>query len=255
MQIRKNTFKEKLSQGQKTYGMWNTIPHPYVAEICAGAGFDWIVVDAEHGPYSFDSIVQNVQAIQSHDVSVIVRVPSADPVLVKRLADFGVQSILTPMIEDAQEADLMSRAMLYPPAGIRGVGAGLARAAQWKRIEDYIHKANNEMCCIVQIETHHAMQSLDDILEVEGLDVLLFGPADLAASMGFLDQSNHPEVVNTIKKGIHRVVEAGKQAGFLSTDPNLIREYTEAGARMIGVGADALLLTKSTSSLADSFIR
>ena len=253
MKIRINTFKKQILSGQKTYGIWNGLPHIYAAEICAGAGFDWVCIDGEHSPFSFDSILQNLLAIQSHNVTSIVRIPSADPVLIKQLLDAGAQNILIPMIETVEQATLMAHAMRYPPNGFRGVGTGLARAAQWDRVNDYLKLADAQMCCIGQIETLKGVQALDEILKVPGMDVLFIGPADLAASMGYLGQSDHPEVVNIVKDCIQKIVTAGKVAGFLTLSKALIKTYTDAGALMIGVGADSLLLEKATKALADEY--
>lgn len=253
MKIRQNTFKKNLLAGKKQYGIWNGIVDSYAAEICAGAGFDWICIDGEHAPYDLRTILHNMQAIQSHEVPAIVRVPSADPVLMKQLMDTGAQSIIAPMIETADQAELIAKAMAYPPDGFRGVGTALARAAQWNRVNDYFKTANEEMCCIGQIESIKGVEALDDILQVEGLDVVFLGPADLGATMGYLGQPGHPEVVNLVKDCIQRIVKAGKIAGFLTGSKPLIQEYTDAGALMIGVGVDTILLAKATRALAANY--
>lgn len=253
MQIRQNTFKQNLQKGKKQYGIWNGLADSYAAEICAGAGFDWICIDGEHAPFDLRTILHNMQAIQSHNVPAIVRVPTADPVLMKQLMDAGAQSILAPMIETADQAELIAKAMVYPPNGIRGVGTALARAAQWNRVNDYFKVANEQMCCIGQIESIKGVEALDEILEVAGLDVCFLGPADLGATMGYLGQPGHPEVVKLVKECIHKIVKAGKVAGFLTGSKQLIQEYTEAGALMIGVGLDTLILAKGTKAMAESY--
>lgn len=253
MKLRTNTFKQDILAGKPTYGIWNGISHSYVAEMCAGAGFDWVCIDAEHAPFSVESIVQNVQAIQSHGTSAIVRIPSADPVMIKRLLDAGVQSILSPMIETVEQAETIAQAMLYPPKGVRGVGTALARAAQWNRVNDYFKLADEQMCCIGQIESVKGVEALDDILKVEGLDVLFLGPADLAATMGYLGKPGHPEVVAVVKDCIQKIKKAGKIAGFLTGSKELINTYTQEGALMIGVGLDTILLAKATKALAESY--
>jgi len=253
MKIRTNTFKQQLQKGKKQYGIWNGLVDSYAAEICAGAGFDWVCIDGEHAPFDLRTILHNAQAIQSHDVPAIVRIPSIDPALMKQLLDAGVQNILVPMIESAEQANLIARAMVYPPTGIRGVGTALARAAQWNRVNDYFKLANDQMCCIGQIESIKGVESLDEILEVPGLDVCFLGPADLGATMGYLGQPSHPEVVKLVKACIRKIVKAGKVAGFLTGSKQLIQEYTEAGALMLGVGLDTLILAKGTRSLAENY--
>lgn len=253
MKIRINKFKQRILEGQKTYGIWNGIPHSYSAEICAGAGFDWVCIDAEHAPFDLSGIVQNLQAIQSYDVPAIVRIASADPVIIKQLMDAGAQSIITPMIESANQAELISKAMIYPPDGFRGVGTALARAAQWNRVHNYFHLSNEQMCCIGQIESIQGVEALGEILEVKGLDVVFLGPADLAATMGYLGQPNHPEVVQIVKDCIQKIVKSGKVAGFLTGSKELIQSYSKEGALMIGVGLDTILLAKATKALAEEY--
>lgn len=253
MEIRKNTFKENLLKGKKQYGIWNGIPDSYAAEICAGAGFDWICIDGEHAPFDLRTTLHNMQAIQSHNVPTIVRIPSADPIKIKQLVDAGAQCILAPMIESADQAELIAKAMRYPPVGFRGVGTALARAAQWNRVNDYFKLADDQMCCIGQIESIKAVEALDEILKVEGLDVCFIGPADLAATMGYLGQAGHPEVVALVKETIKKIVKAGKIAGFLTGSKPLIQEYMNAGASMVGVGLDTILLAKATKALAATY--
>ncbi|MFK7981902.1 MAG: HpcH/HpaI aldolase/citrate lyase family protein, partial [Saprospiraceae bacterium] len=191
--------------------------------------------------------------IQSYEVPAIVRIPAVDPVMIKQLLDAGAQNILIPMIETADQAELVAKAMVYPPAGIRGVGTALARAAQWNRVNDYFKLANDEMCCIGQIESIKAVENLDEILTVDGLDVCFLGPADLGATMGYLGQPSHPEVVKLVKECIRKIVKSGKAAGFLTGSKELIQVYSDAGATMCGVGLDSLILAKGTKSLAESY--
>jgi len=253
MKIRQNIFKQQLYAGKKQYGIWNGIVDSYAAEICAGAGFDWVCIDGEHAPFDLRTMLHNMQAIQSHEVPAIVRIPSVDPVLIKQLMDAGAQNILVPMLETGDQAALIAKAMAYPPKGFRGVGTALARAAQWNRVNDYFKFANEQMCCIGQLESIKGVDALDDILKVQGLDVVFLGPADLGATMGYLGQPGHPEVIDLVKDCIQRIVKAGKIAGFLTGSKPLIEEYTKAGALMIGVGVDTILLAKSTRNLAETY--
>ncbi|MEM6807391.1 MAG: HpcH/HpaI aldolase/citrate lyase family protein [Bacteroidota bacterium] len=253
MKIRKNIFKQQMEEGIAAHGIWNGIPHPYVAEICAGADFDWICIDAEHSPFSMDRILTQIQAIQSHDISAILRLPSADPILTKQYLELGVQNILAPMVESAEQAESFAKSLLYPPAGFRGIGTGLGRAAQWNRVNNYLEEANQEVYSMVQVETLKGVQALDEILEVTELGLIFLGPADLAASMGYLGQAEHPEVVKEVISCIKKIVQAKKAAGFLTGSADVIKAYQEAGALMLGVGADTLLLSKASKALADFY--
>ena len=235
------------------FGLWNGIPHSYVAEIIAGSGFDWVCIDGEHAPFDFASTLTNLQAIQSHSVSAIVRIPELNVAYIKQLLDAGALNILVPMIESVEQAELFVQAMHYPPQGIRGVGTAIARGAQWNRVDNYFEKVGKEVYPIGQIESIKGVEALDDILKVDGLDVLFIGPADLAATMGYLGKPSQQEVVDLVKTCIQKINAAGKVAGFLTSSKELAKEYADEGALMIGIGLDTLLLSKAASKLASDF--
>ena len=163
--------------------------------------------------------------------------------------------LLVPMIDTPAQAGHMVRAMRYPPAGIRGMGAALARAARWNQVDDYANQADAQMCLLVQAETVEAMRNLPEIAAVDGVDGVFFGPADLSASMGLRGQSGHPDVQRAILDGIATVRAAGKAAGILSADPKLAQRYLEAGALFVAVGVDTALLVKAARELAAAFGR
>ncbi len=248
-----NKFKAALKAGQKQYGIWNGIPHSYAAEILAGAGFDWVLIDAEHGPFDINQIIIQLQAMSRYDVTPILRMPNADPVYMKTLMDAGVQSFIIPMVESAATAGAMAKAVRYPPTGTRGVGTALARAAQWNRVNNYFSLANDEMCLITQIESVKGVEALDDILKVDGVDVIFMGPADLAGSMGHLGNPSHPDVKAKVNECLRKIVAAGKTPGVLTSSKELIADYTEKGAKMIGVGLDTIILAKATKTLAEHY--
>jgi len=248
-----NKFKNAIKAGQKQYGIWNGIPHSYAAEILAGAGFDWVLIDAEHGPFSMDQIIIQLQAMSRYPVSPILRMRNADPVYMKPLMDAGVQSFIIPMVESGETAELMAKALRYPPAGTRGVGTALARAAQWNRVNNYFTDANDQMCLITQVESVKGVEALDDILKVEGVDVVFMGPADLAGSMGYLGNPGHPEVKAVVNDCLQRIVAVGKVPGVLTSSKELIADYTDKGAKMIGVGLDTIILAKATKVLAEHY--
>jgi len=248
-----NKFKKAIKAGHKQYGIWNGIPHSYSAEILAGAGFDWVLIDAEHGPFDINQIIIQLQAMSRYPVTPILRMPTANPVYMKTLMDAGVQSFIIPMIESENTAEQMVQALRYPPDGIRGVGTALARAAQWNRVNDYFKLANDEMCLITQIESLKGVEALDDILQVEGIDVIFMGPADLAGTMGHLGNPSHPEVKALVNECLRKIVKANKVPGVLTSSKELIADYTEKGAKMIGVGLDTIILAKATKSLAEYY--
>ncbi|MEM9935779.1 MAG: HpcH/HpaI aldolase/citrate lyase family protein [Bacteroidota bacterium] len=254
MKIKKNPLKQSLQKGGKCYGIWHGIPHTYAAEICAGSTFDWVCIDGEHAPFTPDQILHHLQAIEPHKATSVVRVPSDEASMIKRVLDFGAQNIVVPMVESAEQAERIVKSMKYPPKGFRGVGGGIARAAQWNRRENYLEQANDQICSILQIESVKGVEVLDDILKIKEVDVLFMGPADLAASMGYLGNASHKEVVATTVNCIKKIVNAGKIAGFLSTYPESIKAYTEAGSCMIGVAVDTDILKEGTEELARKYM-
>ena len=253
MKMPQNQFKAGLRAGQTQFGLWLGLSETFSAEICAGAGFDWLLIDAEHGPNDLRSILSQLQAIAPYPSQPVVRPPQGDHVLIKQLLETGVQTLLIPMVESAEQAAGLVEAMRYPPAGIRGVGSALARASRWGRIDDYAEQANEQMCLLVQVDTRRGYQNLDAIVAVDGVDGVFFGSADLAASYGYLGQSTHPEIVAAIEIGLQKVLAAGKAGGVLCGDKALNERYMQAGARFVAVGVDALLLTAATTALCQTY--
>lgn len=248
-----NKFKSNLSLSKVQYGIWNGIPHTYVAEILAGAGFDFMVIDAEHGTFDINQIVSQLQAITRYDCSPVVRIASADSILMKRLLDAGVQNFIIPMVESGAEASRMGKALRYPPHGTRGVGTALARAAQWNRVNDYFKNANDQMCLITQVESVKGVEALDDILKVKEVDVVFLGPADLAGSMGHLGKPSHPDVTTAVNQCFEKIINAGKIAAILTSSESLIASYKDKGATVIAVGLDTIILANATKSLAEKY--
>lgn len=252
MQLPVNTFKQRLSKDQQI-GLWIGLADAYSAELAANAGFDWLLFDGEHAPNDIRSLLAQLQAVAPYNSSAVVRPPVGDTVLIKQLLDIGAQTLLVPMVDTAEQARSLVRAMHYPPEGVRGVGAALARASRWNNIPDYLARANEEMCLLVQIETQTALQNIDEIARVDGVDGVFIGPADLAASMGYRGNPGHPEVQAAIEDAIARIRQAGKAAGILMADEKLARRYLELGCAFVAVGVDTSLLMRTLTSLAGRF--
>ncbi|EIJ36747.1 2,4-dihydroxyhept-2-enedioate aldolase [Thiothrix nivea DSM 5205] len=249
MDMPKNHFKQAMKANQLQIGLWLGLGETFSSEICAGAGFDWLLIDAEHGPNDLRSILAQLQAIAPYASQPVVRPPLGDHVLIKQLLETGIQTLLIPMVETAEQARMLVQAMRYPPYGIRGVGSALARASRWGRVGNYMQEADEQMCLLVQVETRTGMENLDEILEIECIDGIFFGAADLAASYGFKGESNHPEIVERILDGLAKVKSKGLGGGVLCNDKALNQRYMDAGANFVAVGVDALLLAKATSDL------
>lgn len=253
MQMSRNRFKQRLLAGECQTGLWLGLSHAYTAEMAATAGFDWLLIDGEHAPNDLRSLLDQLRAIAPYASQPIVRPPTGDPVLIKQYLDIGVQTLLVPMVESATQAAELVAAMRYPPAGFRGVGHVLGRAARWGRVADYLQHADQEMCLLVQVETREGLDNLDEIAATPGVDGVFIGPADLSAAMGHLGNADHPEVRAVIDDAIARVRTAGKAAGIVTVDEEAARRYLAAGCTFVGVGIDTLLLVNAMRSLAERF--
>jgi 4-hydroxy-2-oxoheptanedioate aldolase len=249
-----NRFKQALLDGKPQIGLWMGLGNAYCAEICAGAGFDWLVIDGEHSPNTLTTVLAQLQAVAAYPaVEPVVRVAWNDSVMLKQVLDVGAKTVLVPMVQSAEEARAAVAAVRYPPHGIRGVGSALARASRWHRIPNYLTEADAQMCLLVQIETPAGVAALDEILAVEGVDGVFIGPADLSASMGYLDQPGHPDVQATIDDAIRRIRAAGKAPGILYADKARADHYLSIGALFVAVGADTSLFVNALDTLATSY--
>ncbi|WP_370600901.1 4-hydroxy-2-oxoheptanedioate aldolase [Pseudomonas nitroreducens] len=248
-----NTFKQRLLTGEAQIGLWLGLANPYSAELAANAGFDWLLIDSEHAPNDLKSLLGQLQAVAAYPAHPIIRPVVGDATLIKQLLDIGAQTLLVPMVDSAEQAHQLVRAMRYPPFGVRGVGSALARASRWNSIPGYLDEADDQMCLLVQVENLEGLANLDEIAAVEGVDGVFIGPADLSAAMGHRGNPGHPEVQAAIEDAITRVQRAGKAAGILSADEKLARRYLELGAKFVAVGVDTSLLMRSLQDLATRY--
>jgi len=264
MQTPVNTFKQALRDKQAQIGLWLSLSDAYSTEICAGAGFDWLLIDGEHAPNDVRSILAQLQAVAAYPSShPVARVPMGHghvgEMLIKQYLDIGVQTLLVPMVDTAVQAAALVGATRYPQynaegqdiGGLRGMAG--ARASRWGRYPAYAHEANAQICLLVQAETQTALDNLDAIAATEGVDGVFIGPADLSASLGHVANPGHADVQAAIEKAIVRILKAGKAVGILSTDETLARHYLDMGATFVAVGLDTNLLVRHTSALAARF--
>ncbi len=247
-----NPFKAAINKGALQIGCWMGLADPYVAEITASAGFDWVCVDGEHSPNDLRSIMAQLQVLKASETHGMVRPPIGETWLIKQYLDAGAQSLLIPMVESGAQAQEMVDAVTYPPHGVRGVGSALARASEFSGITDYLTTARDEICLIVQVENRKGMEALDDILAVDGIDGVFIGPADLAADMGFIGQAGAPEVKAAVLGAIERIVKAGKAAGILTLDTELQKQCRDLGATFIATEIDVTLFAKNMRNAAES---
>lgn len=250
-----NTFKRALQDREPLIGLWLGLADSYAAELCATAGFDWLLIDGEHGPNDLRSTLRALQAVAPYPSAPVVRIPQGDPALIKQVLEIGACNLLVPMVESAAQAQGIVRAMRYPPEGSRGVGSGLARSSRWGGYPQYLQEANDRVCLLVQVETLAGLEQLEAIAEVDGVDGIFIGPADLAASMGYLGQPGHPTVQVAIAEALTRIQALGKPSGILAVDEALAQRYLESGARFVAVGVEATLLAQATRALAQRFKR
>jgi 4-hydroxy-2-oxoheptanedioate aldolase len=253
----RNNFKHALAAKVPQIGMWSTLPFPFVSELLAGAGFDWLMLDTEHAPSDPVLMLQQLQAVQADEgrsTSAVVRPAWNDPVLIKRYLDIGAQTLLLPFVQNRAEAEAAVAAVRYPPRGIRGMG-GTMRASRFGRDASYVADAERELCVLVQIETVEALERLEEIANVDGIDGVFIGPGDLSASMGVAGQVNHPKVRAAIDNAIARILACGKAPGLLMIDEPRAKECLALGALFVAVATDQVLLRKSADEVAARFKR
>lgn len=249
MDLPVNHFKRGLREPRTLLGLWVALSDPYAAELCAGVGYDWLLLDGEHAPNDLRSLLAQLQAVAAYRSHPIVRPPSHDPNLIKQLLDIGALTLLVPMVETAEQARDLVRATRYPPAGIRGVGSSLARASRFGQVPDYPARADTEICLLVQVETVRGLAELDAIAATEGVDGVFIGPSDLAASMGHLGNPGHETVQAAIDDAIARIVASGKAAGILAGDERFARRVIAAGCRFVAIGSDVTVLMRGARAL------
>lgn len=245
-----NSFKQALSQGKRQIGCWMSFADSQIAEIMGTCGFDWLVIDGEHAPNDIRSIRDQLIALAASPSHPVVRVPVGETWMIKQVLDAGAQTVLVPIVESAEQARELVRACHYPPKGVRGVGATAARATMFGSVSEYIQTADQEVCLLVQVENRAGMAALDEILQVEGIDGVFIGPADLSTDMGHQGNSAHAAVRAAIADAITRIKAAGIAPGILGTTEEATRAYADMGAQFLAVGIDVMVLAKNARDLA-----
>ena len=249
MQTPQNRFKDRLGDGPPQLGFWLALANPDIAEICSGIGYDWVLIDGEHAAQTLPAIANQLRAVDTIPTcSAIVRVPGHDPVPIRQILALGAQTIMVPMVDTAQQAVAIVKASRYPPTGDRGIGG--ARAARWGRYPAYVAEANERLCIIAQIETAEALDNMEAIAAVDGIDALFVGPADLAASLGLLGPANATALAQVTGEVLARIRATGSPCGTLSRDERLVQQYLDGGARFLAVGIDSFTLAKAAGDMA-----
>ena len=241
MELPVNTFKRALKAGNRQIGLWCTLSNNYAIEVVAGAGFDWLLVDTEHSPNELDMVLSQLQAVAPYTTHPVVRVPWNDMVTIKRFLDIGAQTLLIPYVQNEEEAKKAVAHTRYPLDGVRGLG-GTTRANRFGRVKDYARRASEELCVLVQVETRTALDSLEAIAAVDGVDGVFIGPADLHASLGYAGQTAKPEVKELIDDAIRRIRKSGKAPGVLTTAEADARHWLDLGCQFVAVGVECVAL-------------
>lgn len=245
MKMPHNAFKAALAKNEPQYGIWAGFATGYASEIVAGLGYDWMLIDGEHAPNTVPSILAQLQAVVPYPTAPIVRAVTGDAVLIKQLLDIGVQTLMVPMVETAEQARALVQAMRYPPHGIRGVGGGLTRATRWDAVPNYLNTAHDELCLIVQVESRLGVENVEAIAAVEGVDAVFIGPADLSTGLGHIGNPSHPEVQKQIRHAVDATLAAGKVCGILAPAEDDARRYMSWGCQFVAVGIDISLLRQA----------
>ncbi|WP_375590371.1 HpcH/HpaI aldolase/citrate lyase family protein [Hoeflea alexandrii] len=248
-----NTLKHRLQAGETLIGCWLGMAEPYLAEISATAGFDWLLIDGEHAPNDIRSMAAQLAVLDASGASTVIRLPDDDPARIKQALDIGAQTLLIPMVESAGQAERIYRATRYPPLGFRGVGSALARASKFTAIPDYLTTADDQICVLAQVESRAGLQALNGILAIDGIDGVFIGPSDLAADMGHIGRPAEPAVKEAVLDALKRIRAAGRIAGVLSMDPAYITDCRDAGANFLGVGIDVTLFAGAMRAHASKF--
>jgi len=252
MELPQNGFKRALKAGKAQIGLWSSLSSNYTVEVIAGAGFDWILLDMEHSPNDLESALAQLQAAAPYPSHPVVRVPWNDMVTIKRVLDIGAQSLLVPYVSTADEARAAVSYTRYPPAGLRGV-AGTTRATRFGRVRDYAKRAQEEICLLVQVETQAALDNIEAICAIEGVDGVFIGPADLHASLGYTGEIANPKVKPLIDEAIRRIRKSGKAPGILTPNEADAKHWLQCGGLFVAVGADVGILARGAEALAAKF--
>ncbi|EOU6348319.1 2-dehydro-3-deoxyglucarate aldolase [Escherichia coli] len=247
-----NKFKAALAAKQVQIGCWSALSNPISTEVLGLAGFDWLVLDGEHAPNDISTFIPQLMALKGSASAPVVRVPTNEPVIIKRLLDIGFYNFLIPFVETKEEAEQAVASTRYPPEGIRGVSVS-HRTNMFGTVADYFAQSNKNITILVQIESQQGVDNVDAIAATEGVDGIFVGPSDLAAALGHLGNASHPDVQKAIQHLFNRASAHGKPSGILAPVEADARRYLEWGATFVAVGSDLGVFRSATQKLADTF--
>jgi 4-hydroxy-2-oxoheptanedioate aldolase len=241
-------LKKKLRNNETVIGYWLNLGSSLTAEIIALTGFDWVLIDLEHGAGTEKDLLYQLQAVRHTSATPLVRVESFERQRIHRVLDMGAGGVMCPRINNFDEAEKAARGLRYPPAGIRGI-AKMVRAAEYGRNFQNYFSGEEEITGIIQIESRGALENLDKIASLEGIDVLFIGPADLSMELGVFGQFDHPLFVDAVKKTCDTAAKYGKASGILLPDLSWFNDYHSMGMRFFGGGSDASFVVEGAGNL------
>lgn len=251
MKLPDNPFTHALAKGEKQVGLWLSLASPFTCEVTAPAGFDWALIDMEHSPNDYFTVLGQLQALARTRTTAVVRPEWNNPVIVKRLLDLGVPGLLFPMIQSVEEARAAVASTRYPPRGIRGV-SGATRATGFGRITDYLERVEQETTVLLQLESAQAIAQAQEIAAVDGVNGIFFGPADIAADIGKVGKPLDPEVWALIRPAAAQLIERGVPVGTLVNDRNFASQLLNEGFSFVACGTDTVLLARAADDLLSS---
>lgn len=243
-------IKKRLQNGETLIGCWSNLGSPITSEILGVSGFDWILIDLEHGSGSEATVIQQLQAVEHTSAAAVVRVESSQRERMSRVLDMGAVGVMCPRVNNAEQARQVAESLQYPPGGNRGVARMVRATGFGKHFDDYYNQAAQTLLGIVQIETRQALDNLDAIAAVDNIDVLFIGPADLSMELGIYGQFDQPVFQNAVKKIVDAAEKEGKATGILLSDPADFSTYRSLGIRLIACGSDATFVARGA---ADTF--
>lgn len=247
-----NTFRQSVRDGERLIGGWASLASPITTELLGLVGFDWLLLDAEHAPNDVLTLIPQLMALKDSSSAPFVRPPANDSVVIKRMLDAGFFNFLIPFVDSAADAQRAVAATRYPPLGVRGVSVG-QRGNRYGTVANYFDIANDNICVVVQIESRAAVEAIDEITAVDGVDAVFVGPSDLAASYGHIGNANHPEVQEAIAHVFERVKAAGKASGILAPVQADAERYLAMGSTLVAVCADMGLLRNAAQAVQKHF--
>jgi len=243
-------LKKRLQQGETLNGCWLNLGSPLTAEIVGLAGFDWVLIDLEHGAGSESNVLHQLQALEHTASASIIRVESFERQRIHRMLDLGAEGIMCPRINNVEEARKFASGLLYPPEGTRGVAKMVRATGFSKEFDSYWKTLKENIVGIVQVETPEILNNMDEIAALDNVDILFIGPADLSMALGIYGQFDHPLFKEAVKATVESAEKAGKAAGILLFNPDDYSKYRNIGIRFIACGADATFVVNGANEMA-----